>query len=365
MICIRAKCAREIPDDAIFCPYCGRKQIVEKRRRKRPNGAGTVVKLDNGKYKAVKTLGYYHMDGKLRRRTVTKTFSTSKEAQDALPQLGQGLESVPHDNFTVSELHDFYLATHQYDNSSDSNKDKMRYAWNRSVHLSDRLITDVMVDDIQSIIDDNNLTFYPAKDVRTLWSHMFRQAIRRGVNVPNKSEYVELPVLKKSPKLPFSDFELALLWAGYEDGDKIAGYILVMCYTSMRYGELASIRLSNIHLDERYMVGGIKSEAGRNRTIPIAAKIMPIIEDLCKGRKHKLLEMSEDNFYKRYYETLERLGIRRLSPHACRHTFFTRITAAGIQPGVIIATGGHTDYETTQTYIHLPVSELIAAVDKL
>ena len=48
------KCKKEIADDALFCQYCGYKQVREKRRRRLPNGAGTVYK--RGKTWTVKVI---------------------------------------------------------------------------------------------------------------------------------------------------------------------------------------------------------------------------------------------------------------------------------------------------------------------
>ena len=56
MICKNTKCVREIPEDAVFCPYCGRKQKSPDRKTKsRGNGLGSVYKLSSGKWAAVKT----------------------------------------------------------------------------------------------------------------------------------------------------------------------------------------------------------------------------------------------------------------------------------------------------------------------
>ena len=45
MIC--AKCRRSFQDDAVFCPYCGKKQAVlpkKGRTKSRGNGTGTAFK---------------------------------------------------------------------------------------------------------------------------------------------------------------------------------------------------------------------------------------------------------------------------------------------------------------------------------
>ena len=84
MIC--RKCRQEAPDGA-FCIHCGtRQQLPPKPPKRRGNGQGSVVKRPNGKYRAVKVLGYYlDTDGKKKRRTISKDFDRKKDAVEALP----------------------------------------------------------------------------------------------------------------------------------------------------------------------------------------------------------------------------------------------------------------------------------------
>lgn len=46
-----------------------------------------------------------------------------------------------------------------------------------------------------------------------------------------------------------------------------------MIYTGLRVGELLDIKIENLHLDKRYMIGGFKTQARTNRIIPISRKI--------------------------------------------------------------------------------------------
>ena len=67
-----------------------------------------------------------------------------------------------------------------------------------------------------------------------------------------------------------------------------------------------------------------------------------------------------------YYPALDTIGVRRLSPHATRHTFATRLSAAGARTEDIQALAGHEDYEVTaNTYIHQDIKTLRAAIEKL
>ena len=46
----------------------------------------------------------------------------------------------------------------------------------------------------------------------------------------------------------------------------------------MRITELLEVENVNVHLDERYLIGGKKTDAGKNRVIPINKKILPFIK---------------------------------------------------------------------------------------
>ena len=138
-----------------------------------------------------------------------------------------------------------------------------------------------------------------------------------------------------------------------------------MIYTGMRLGELQAVKKENVFLSKNYMIGGIKPDAGKNREIIIAEKIKPLVEKLYESGKTKLLHMNENNFYSAYYETLERVAIKRKTPHCCRHTFLTKMAERGVQPGIITEIAGHENYQTTMGYTHISLEEKLNAVNKL
>lgn len=71
------KCQKLLPEDALFCPYCGIKQTLDRpKKRTRGNGQGSVYKLLNGKYRAAVVLGYEN--GRCKRRTKSG-FKTKKK----------------------------------------------------------------------------------------------------------------------------------------------------------------------------------------------------------------------------------------------------------------------------------------------
>jgi len=94
----------------------------------------------------------------------------------------------------------------------------------------------------------------------------------------------------------------------------------------MRPSELLGIKIENINLDERYMVGGVKTKAGKNRIIPIHSKILPFVKHLYSDKKTYLVEYSENKpmsrskFIYEFEKTMKCLNMNHL-PHDGRHTF--------------------------------------------
>ena len=72
------------------------------------------------------------------------------------------------------------------------------------------------------------------------------------------------------------------------------------------------------------------------------------------------------SFRRRYYTALSQVqGVRRLSPHCCRHTYVTRLQSNGVALETIAALVGHANVETTGEYLHIAPETLAKATDTL
>jgi len=357
-------CNKELPQDAVFCPSCGRKVAGTAPRTRRGNGLGSVVKRPGGGWQVTVTLGWYLVDGKPKRRTASKTFAKKSDAMAAAITMKQ--DSRPDAKETLEQLHVLYLAGKDYAALSKSQQDKLTYAWRRWEPLRFRSIASLTVDELQRTVDSAVTTYYPARDMKVLISHLYALAIRREIVTLNKSELIELPDAPKAKREVWTADEVAAIWADYEAGSWFAGYILIMCYCGLRYGELATQQLSRIDLDNHVMVGGIKTEAGIDRQIPIADRILPVIRIFYDAHTERLLELGENEFYKQYWDMIDRLQLRRLPPQTCRHYYFSQLTAAGVQAGIITETGGHASYLTTmKNYVRISLEDKLDAVNKI
>lgn len=374
-ICNNKRCQKEIVSEYKYCPYCGADQ-TRRRRTRRANGEGCIYALPNGKYKLDCVIGYDVDDaGKLIPQRITGTYTTRKAALEALSKLkerkraeiaqGQTPKKRALAVLTLAEAWEIYEASRVYDALSRSQKEKLQIARRRVEPLSAERMTDILLDDMQDLLDATVSTYYPAKDIRTVLSHCYKVAIKREVVHYNKASYLELPLLHEEERKPFTRDDLTAFTLDWKHGHHFTGYILIMCYAGLRPGELMTQQLADIHLEEQYMIGGGKTAAGTKRTIPLADILIPVMTHFLKTNKNKLLEMNKDTFYQRYWETIERLEVSHLSPYSCRHTYMTELARAGVQPGIITAAGGHTDYQTTLRYTHIPIKDLVEAANKI
>ena len=75
---------------------------------------------------------------------------------------------------------------------------------------------------------------------------------------------------------------------------------------------------------------------------------------------------SVGTFRKLFYRELEKIqGVRKLSPHCCRHTYVTMLQANGVPMETIAALTGHSDIKTTEGYLHQSADTLVKAVEVL
>lgn len=363
------KCGRGVPQAARFCPWCGRKDPERHRIRnpkRRGNGTGSVWRDGStGKWTAQITLGYEEGN----RRTRTKTgFRTKKEALEALPGLS-GLRTDVRD-MTVAAIW-AAMSPKWLDSLSPGKADHYQRAYKRLSALWRADIRHLITEDWQTVIDALPGRYDPKKEAKIVVSKLYQYAMAQGWVTVNMADYIRLPGQNESKKDRFTAEELAALWADWEGGYTWAAYVLIMCYVGLRPGELRQIRLEDIHLDELYMVGGIKTEAGKRRCMAFPAFLQPVLEQAMeRGSRGKLLAINEQRFYDEYDAALAHAGIvrteqRKMAPHCCRHTFVSLASDSGIPIATVQKMAGHTDISVTAGYYHSHDPELIQAAQRI
>ena len=70
-------------------------------------------------------------------------------------------------------------------------------------------------------------------------------------------------------------------------------------------------------------------------------------------------------YRKIYYHYLEAAGVRKLSPHCCRHTYISQLQHSGANIDVIRTLAGHSKENQTRHYLHVQNQVQLDAVAKL
>ena len=355
MECI--KCKKEIPDGSAFCCWCGKQQQAPQRKAlKRANGTGTVYKLQGRR-----TRPWVAAKGK----TIIGYYDKKTAALDALARLqGRSIDEIY--NWTFKQVYEAWKDEHFRDIGAKGIESYER-AYDVFEPLHDRKFRELRTADYQIVIDKySDKSHSLLSKFKQLATQMSQWGIRQELITTNFASFIKLPENVKKEKEIFSEEDIQKLEA---DGSQTAKLALMMVYTGMRIGELFGLRTENVH--ETYVIGGEKTEAGRNRIIPIRSEGRKYFAEFKECAKGELLisgyagQKVIANFRKRdYYPLLERLGISKKTPHATRHTFASWAVANNIKPELLQKMLGHADYSTTANiYEHFDIDQLVNAID--
>ena len=357
------KCHFALSPGAKFCPMCGVRQEVTKPKKTRGNGQGTAVKRGNT-WTAVWTTGYYVEaveDGDSVKRVLHQKrkwkggFKTKTAALAYAARPEPAREKCP-------SLRDYWNGWERTDyvDLSRSKQTAFRIAWGKLEAIADRQMDTLTINDLQSAVDARAQTYYPAKDMKTLLSHLYKRAVAEGHARTNLADFIRLPSLDEKEMQPFAETELKKLWDAYGAGDHFVGFILLMVYSGMMPGELLAMKGDMVDFEKCEIVGcGLKTKKRKVTPIVFPDMVAPVIHDLIsrsQSRQGYVVGMNKDHFYKEYHAALQRVGVRDLPPYSCRHTTATALALGNIAPSVIQEVMRHTKFSTTQRYIH-PDSE--------
>ena len=366
------KCGRSFQDDAVFCPYCGKKQLIFPRKgrtKSRGNGTGTAFKRGSTWTAQVVYDRVFVADDKpLKKLTRSKGgFKTRDEALRYCPILKNG----PQKEALAPPL-SHYWETYKggaYAALSSSKQQAYRTAWVKLEKIKDTRIDQLTVSDLQKLVAEKCTSYYTTRDVRTLLISLFRIAAAEGYANKEIPTFIQLPALEEKEQTPFSDTEQKALWKSYEAGDLRAAAPLLMIYTGMMPGEAMALRVDQIDLPGHRIHGaGMKTKVRKQTDIVLAETIIPLVQDLIDHAQPSgfIWKRVEDEWYANYYAALEAAGCRRLPPYSCRHTTATALAVTkNIAPQTVRKVMRWSTAKMLDRYAHPDNDAALRAVNKL
>lgn len=358
MECI--KCKKSIPEDALFCPYCGKKQAAAARKKKkRANGMGTVIRKPGNRSKPweAQKAGIY-----------IGSYETKFEAEQALSKLTDVRMSETF-NMTFKQVYEKWKPEHERTITAKG-MEGYRNAYKHCEALYDRIFRKLRPSDFQSVIlemEDKGLSAASCHKVVQLFGQLSKWAVREEIMHTNYAPFVTITNKEKKEKQVFTSEQINAIKGASSLASDIA---LILLATGCRPNELFSVTLENCYDD--YFISGSKTEAGRNRVIPVNELGKRSYNKLKHSAKTLLIDgykgnKSYPNFAKRDWKDLmKECKIEGMTPYNCRHTYTTLAVQSGVKPEILQKILGHADYSTTVgVYTHLDIADILEESKKV
>lgn len=209
--------------------------------------------------------------------------------------------------------------------------------------------------------------------IKALLTQLYSYGMENNIVDKNYAALVKLTRQTANKKRSFTDLEFSVLEKGWQTvpgGDAV----YALCYLGFRVTEFCELTHFSYDPKAQLLTGGLKTDAGRDRVVPVHKKIRPIIQEWYDRGCDALYAdangkpYNKDKFLRRVWRpALDALGLPDdLTPHSARHTCATRLAAAGARTEDIKNILGHEDYAlTANTYINQDTKALIEAMDLL
>lgn len=385
------ECELQVSDKALSCPHCGlpmqkdtkprKPRNKNNKRRRLPNGFGQISEIKNrnlrNPFRAMVTVGKT-LEGKpiCKPLKPESYFPTYNDAYAALVEYNKNpydLDSV----MTVKDLYKRWSKEYFESLKTDNSVSSIENAWKYCSSVYSMKAIDLRARHIKGCIDEGTAKIrgveqkanvYTKNRIKTLFNKMLDYALEyelvdrnyaRTFNLSN--ETVKEITTVKNGHIAFTDYEMELLWENIPENEYIE-ILLIQCYSGWRPQELCLLEVKNVDIDNWTFEGGIKTEAGMNRVVPIHSKIQSIVkaryekakrEDSIylfsypnKGRNKNL---TYDNYRREFINIVENLGLNpEHRPHDGRTHFVTSAKKYGVDEYAIKYMVGHKISDITE-----------------
>lgn len=372
---------------------------------RRANGTGNIYKMKGGKRRKpwrVRVTVSWELNpktGRCKQNLKTLGYYASRaEAEAALVAYQECPYDLNTKDITFKELYEQWTEDYFKKLTSISSERTITSAYRYCSGLYNMKMRDIRIYHLQECMDKGYIIPDRGKEkgqkryasactkgrIKSMFNLMFDWAYAREIVDRNYARAFELDketkikqVREKRKNTIFSNEEIDLLW---KNVDKIAFVDMVLCgiYSGWRPQELAILKIKDIDLELQVMYGGMKTDAGKDRCVPIHPLIQPLIERRYAEAKElgsnylfndingqQGIYMTYDKYRGRFNKVVERLQMDH-HPHETRHTFITKAKRVRMEEYILKRIVGHAINDNTEkTYTHREIEELKAEMRKI
>ena len=282
------ECELQVSDKALSCPHCGyplkkSQSRISSRKKRLPNGFGQITELKNknlrAPYRAMVSVGKNENGRPICKLLKPQAyFKTYNEAYAALVEYNKNPYQFDKE-MTLSDLFEKWFQTYKASGKSDSAVKIIKAAWNYCSPIKDMVVQEIKPFHVKGLLESENIKDTMVVRVQHLLTTLFDYAMQYELVDKNVAKIAKPTAKKHTTKshASFTDDEMTLLWNN--SSDPIVRMILVQCYTGFRPSELLNIRVDKVDLDNLTITEGMKTEAGKDRIVPIHPRILPLIKE--------------------------------------------------------------------------------------
>lgn len=302
------ECELQVSDKAITCPHCGyplqtnikprRPRNKNNKRRRLPNGFGQISEIKNrnlrNPFRAMISVGKDENGRPICKPLKPEAyFPTYNDAYAALVEYNKN----PYDlepSITVKELYEKWLPEHEKTVKSIRS---IESAWLYCSAVYGMRVKDLRARHVKGCMEEGTVTSRGViktpsasmkNQIKSLFNLMLDYALEYELVDRNYSrtfnlsdETIKEIITVKQEHIPFTDEEMNLLWQHVDD-KMMVDILLIQCYSGWRPQELGLLELRDVDLNNWTFRGGIKTDAGTGRVVPIHSRIRYLVE-----RKYK------------------------------------------------------------------------------
>ena len=353
-----------------------------KKRMRLPNGIGSVHKINDGKRRrkpwrarVPSHIEFNAETGKASQKYINLGYyETETEAIEALFEYRKNPYTIEASVATFADVYEMW-SKKKFPTVSKIAQYGYSASYRHSEHLHDMKMRDIRTIHLEGIMQSLSGGHQLQSKLKTLWGQMFKYALEHDIVQKDYSEFVKLR--DKAPETSRTDIskeDIRRLWEEADKGNDTAEIAMIYIYTGLRATELLEAVKSNVFLDKRIMIAGKKTDAGKDRHIPIHRAILPLIEKRMKEdgeylisyrtKTNKIKPLTYSNFNLRWNPLMEELNMD-YTIHFARHTFATLMREAGIEEDIRKIILGHKSSDVTDRYTHYSDEMLVEAIDRI
>lgn len=334
------------------------------KTKSRGNGQGSVYKRGTT-WTAQVTIGWKASADGSRLVPVKKTKGGFKLKKDAVLYCDKLFTDTVRRRVTLKQLYDEW-ETFYSSRIGKSTMDGYMYAFKHFAPLAPLYIDQISAADLQKCMDDCPSGKRTHENMKCIAGLLWHYAYDKDLTDRDITQNLYTGKGIKVKREPITEKELKIIKAAIGK-EQYADYVYAHCFLGFRPGEFLALKKSDLQTvdGQLVIVGGSKTDAGRDRRVPVPAAIRDIIDirtrqkgtdflfprmdiqkDCVLGWKPMTCEYYNKHVFK---PLMAKLGIAEGKvPYCARHTYADKLKEAKGDVSAKAKLMGHTEYAFTQ-----------------